>query len=256
MTPEDVFIELLGRVAALDGASTLISAYELAQWPGEAVAAMKAQKLITRARPASSTVCPGCERECAMPVHILAAKKRKPETFIVCDKRSDINRVPVPVRCLEQWQASGESIAALLSGLLGLHRSGASGTDATRWEVGMLKGKKHSSHLVLHADGKLVRSLAGHSIVLLEVLTLEDNTFKVDKLRLTRLVDQPLAGAGDVESAAQRRERLKKRVNELKAQGVRAFLKIVAEEESLSITRIKQLIQDDNHIPNPKTTYR
>ena len=58
MTPEAAFTELLDRVAALQGASTLFSADELAQWPDEAVSAMKAQKFITRARPASSAVCP------------------------------------------------------------------------------------------------------------------------------------------------------------------------------------------------------
>ena len=66
----------------------------------------------------------------------------------------------------------------------------------------------------------------------------------MDKRRLTRLVDQPVAGAGDVESAEQRRERISKRADELKANGVKAFLKAVAKEEGLSITRIKQLIKD------------
>ena len=93
--------------------------------------------------------------------------------------------------------------------LLGLHRTTASGTDAARWEVGMLKGAKHASHLVLLADGGLTLTLAGHSIALADVLALEGDTFKVDKRRLTRLVDQPVAGAGDVESAAQRRGKVK-----------------------------------------------
>ena len=32
-----------------------------------------------------------------MPVYVSNGKARKPDAFIVCDKRSDINRVPVPV---------------------------------------------------------------------------------------------------------------------------------------------------------------
>jgi hypothetical protein len=180
-----------------------------------------------------------------MPVHVLPDKAREPAAFIVCDKRSDINRVSLPVGSLEQWQASGDSIAALLAALLGLHRSGASSTDAARWEVGIVKGTKHSSHVVLVADGKLILSLAGHSVPLADVLTLEGDAFKVDRRTLALLVDQPVAGAGDVESAAHRRERLKKRVQAIKNKGVKAFLKTVAEEEGITVSRLKQLLREE-----------
>lgn len=252
MTPEDAFIELLNRVAALQGASVLISADELAQWPGEVVAAMKAQKLITRARPASSAVCPGCEEECVMPVHTIPLPSRDPALFIACDKRDDIGRVPVPTASLEQWQASGDSIADLLAGLLGLQRSNMGSTSAGRWEVGVFRGKQHTSHLVLLAGGKLTLTLAGHSIALSEVLALNGDVFKVDARRLTHLVDHPVAGAGDVESSEKRRERIRKRVEDLKAKGEKAFLKTVAEEEGLSISRIKQLIRDDKSTSKSK----
>jgi hypothetical protein len=255
MTPEYALIELFDRVAALQGASALINADELAQWPGEAVAAMNAQKLITRARPASSAVCHGCEEECVMPVHTILLPSGDPALFIACNKRDDIGRVPVPTASLEQWQASGDSIADLLAGLLGLHHPKMGSSSADRWEVGVFRGKKHASHLVLLAGGKLTLTLAGHSIALSEVLTLNGDVFKADARRLTHLVDHPVAGAGDVESAEQRRERIKNRVNELKAKGVKAFLKTVAEEEGLSISRIKQLIQDDDPAPKSKKSY-
>jgi anaerobic selenocysteine-containing dehydrogenase len=123
MTPQDALIELLARVGARDGAAVLVSAEELSQWPAAAVAAMKSQKLLARARPAVSVVCPGCERECVMTVHTLPAGPRGPASFVVCDKRSDINRVPVSpkrlmaVRCRlpvriyrnEPWIASQRS---------------------------------------------------------------------------------------------------------------------------------------------------
>jgi len=243
MTSNRLLIELLERISTRSGAAVFVSDHELREWPGAAVAAMKAQGVLTKARPATSTVCPGCEQECVMPVHVIHAKARKPDAFIVCDKRSDINRVPVPVDRLERWQATGESLAALLAKLLRLHRSEGNSGEATRWEVGTLKGVKHSSHLVLVADGSLTLSLAGHSIPLADVLTLAGRTFKVDRRTLTRFVDRPVAGAGDEESAAQRRERLKKRVRVLKAQGVKAFLKTIAEEEGISIPRVKQLLQ-------------
>lgn len=245
MTPQAVLTELLDRIAASQGAPALISADELADWPADAVMALQSQGVITRARPAASAVCPGCERECVMPVYIPPGAAHAAGAFIVCDKRSDINRVSVPLDRLEQWQVSGESMADSLARLLDLHRSGADTASEGRWEVGLLKGAKHSSHVVMRAGNGLTLELAGHSVSLAEVLALENDTLSVDKRALTRLVDQPVAGAGDVESAAQRRERLKKRVQALKAKGVRAFLKAVAEEEGISVSRLKQLLKDD-----------
>jgi hypothetical protein len=246
MTPEGTLVELLERVGVGQDASVLVSEDELNQWPSIAVTAMQKEGLLVKASPATSVICHGCERECAMPVHnILPDKARLPEAFIICDKRNDINRVPVPISRLEQWRASGITVANLLTVLLDLRKPGTDKASTDRWEIGMLKGKKHSSHLVLLADSGLTVTFAGHSIALADVLELEEGHFTVDKRKLTRLVDQPVAGAGDAESAAHRRERLKKRVQEEKVKGTRAFLKVVAEEEGIHRSRLKQIIYND-----------
>lgn len=178
-----------------------------------------------------------------MPVHTLSAGTGKAATFIVCDKRDDINRVPVRAERLKQWVCGGGAISDLITGLLGLRPPDADVISAGRWEVGVFKGRKHSSHIVLLAEGRLTLCVAGHSIALADILTLEGNSFKLDKQTLIRLVDKPVAGAGDKESAAQRRERLKRRVQSEKAKGNKAFLKTVSEEESISVSRLKQLLE-------------
>ena len=101
MTAIDALLELLGRVGACRDAAVLVNDEELLQWPGAAVKAMKSQKLIVKARPASSVICSGCERNCVMPVYTLPATTGKHSSFIVCDKRSDVNRVPVPYRKID-----------------------------------------------------------------------------------------------------------------------------------------------------------
>lgn len=106
MTPQAVLAELLERVGAKNGRAVLVSDEELNQWPAPAVAAMKAQRLLAKARPASSAICPGCERACAMPVHTLPRASGAAASFIVCDKRSDINRVPISTERLQQWCCS------------------------------------------------------------------------------------------------------------------------------------------------------
>jgi len=244
MRPEDALIELLDRVAALHGTSALIKTDELDLWPGEAVATMKTQKLITKSRPASSVVCPGCEEECVMPVHTVTASSDNPSLFIVCDKRDDIGRVPVAVGLLEQWHASGDSIADLIADLLGLQRSGMGSSSGGRWEIGVFRGAKHSSHIILSAgDNKFTLVLAGYSIALQEILTIDGEVLKIDKRKLSRLVDNPSAGAGGAESAEQRGQRLKKRVREVKDSGERAFMKFVAEEEGITVGRLQQILK-------------
>jgi len=252
MTPQDALCELLARLGASKGTAVLISEEELSRWPAAAIRAMKSQNLLVKGRPAANVVCPGCEQECVMPVHMLTHETRDPAAFIVCDKRSDINRVPVPIRRLEQWRVSAISITELITGLLGLRRPDPSNTAIGRLEVGLLKGGKGSSHMVLLADGRLTLTLAGHSIGLADVLTLEDSGFKLDKQTLIRLVDKPIGRAGDAESAAQRRERIKKRVQAEKQKGNRAFLKTVAETEGISVPRLKQLLHADPTRPKPR----
>lgn len=59
MTPQAVLIELLSRVAALQGQMILISTEELAQWLSETVEELKTHNLIRKTRPATSVVCTG-----------------------------------------------------------------------------------------------------------------------------------------------------------------------------------------------------
>src|SRR5579864_2204631 len=102
MTPLDAIRELLVRLGGSNRGAVLVSEEELSQWPAVAVKAMKSQKLLVKARPAASVVCPGCEQECVMLVHTLLDGPRIPASFIVCDKRDDINRVPVAAERLMQ----------------------------------------------------------------------------------------------------------------------------------------------------------
>jgi hypothetical protein len=104
MTPHGALTELLARLGACNGASVVVSDEELSQWPAPAVAALKSQKLLVRARPAATTICPGCEQACVMPVHTVPRASGAAVSFTVCDKRSDINRVPVSTKRLEQWR--------------------------------------------------------------------------------------------------------------------------------------------------------
>lgn len=242
VSESDVLCEIFERLSAEDGLTINISEYELNQWPLNLITSLKECGVLKKTQPASSVICQGCEFECLMPVHVLTDTNQSPKVFIVCDKRNDINRVPVALSFLEQWQVSGDSIADLIAKLLEIKRANYNGSDKSRWEIGLFKGTKLSSHLILISDGQLKLSLAGHSLPLLQLLTFDKSKFIIDKKLLNRLVNKPIAAAGNSESAKQRRERLIKRVEELKLKGNKSFLKIAAEEENISVSRLKQII--------------
>ncbi len=120
MTPLDALLELLERVGASRDAAALVSEEELSRWPAEAVRELKAKKLLQRASPAVSVVCPGCEQECVMPVHTPSAGAGAAASFVVCDKRDDINRVAVSAERLRQWRCGAEAVGAFVAQSLGL----------------------------------------------------------------------------------------------------------------------------------------
>jgi hypothetical protein len=122
MKPVDALVELWDRVGANHGAAVLVNDDELRQWPSEAVKTMQSQRIVAKARPAASAICPGCEHECVMPVHTVPATARSAVSFIVCDKRSDINRVPVSASRLIQWQCNADLVCRFIAASLGLRR--------------------------------------------------------------------------------------------------------------------------------------
>ena len=239
MKPQDALGELLARVGAGRGTPIFVNDEELSQWPAAAVAAMKSHKLLMKARPAASVVCSGCERECVMTVHTVSNPART-ASFVVCDKRSDINRVPVSIERLTQWRATGDQIADALAELIGCGRAVSTTADVNQWPIGVFKGKKLKSVVTLRAENGLNLMLGGHTIPLLEVLAIEKNALKLDNDELIRLVDKPADNA-NAETQEQRRDRLRARVGNEKAKGTKAFLQRVASEEGISVSRLKQI---------------
>jgi hypothetical protein len=190
MTPKDALIELLRRVAASHRAMALINDDEISQWPDAAVAAMKTQRLLSKARPAASAICPGCERDCVMPVRIIPTEGNRPaRAFIVCDKRNDINRVTIPLTRLTQWQCSAEALCAFIAASLALRRSDKQTASAGLWEVGMATGYTRSQMLRLQASGVLLLVAGGNSLPLVEFAEYQDGAYSLNEVMIRQLVD-------------------------------------------------------------------
>ena len=189
MTPQGALTELLARVGARNDAEVLVSAEELSQWPAAAVAAIKSQKLLAKARPASSVVCPGCERECVMPVHTLPAGPRDTASFIVCDKRDDINCVPVSAERQKQWRCDANAVCGFIAASLGLRRSDQHPATAGLLNIGIASGDKRSQILCLKTDIALALVVGNGAVPLAEIVDYRNGEYSVDGDMIRQLVD-------------------------------------------------------------------
>ena len=180
-----------------------------------------------------------------MPVQVLT-KQGQPRAFIACDKDDDIGRVPVPLQRLERWRASDTTLADALAMLLGCAEATRLVGDAKALRVGLVTGRTTRAAVLLRwQDGGAVLEVAGHVLPLDLALTIKDAALSLDGKTLVRCADAPAAGAGvPAESPDERRQRLKARVAAEKRKGTKAFNEVVAAEEGLSLTRLKQLVAE------------
>lgn len=236
--------ELLARVGANGGGSVYIGDHEVQQWPRDLIADLNGKCMLVRASPARSAICPGCERACAMPVEVLADDGRGVAAFIVCDKRSDINRVEVAASMLTRWKVTGETLADGLAHLLRLGARPRHADFAGRWPLGMLVGKQRKDRPALFAsDGALKLAVAGHENSLADFLSVGAQGLSIDRAHLIRLVDRPTGSvAAGEESADERHQRLLEIVADHRRRNPRRFLKAAADQEGITVYALKQVI--------------
>jgi hypothetical protein len=189
MTPHAALIELLARVGARHGAAVVVSTEELNQWPEAAVAALKSQSLLLKARPAQSVVCPGCEQECSMPVHTVLRANAPATSFVVCDKRSDINRVTIPPARLAQWRCDAQMVCNFVAASLGLTQTTVQPSEAGLLPVGMARGSKRSQMLCLRVQGHTVLVVGDAAVSLADIIGFEDGGYTVDAASIRQMVD-------------------------------------------------------------------
>ena len=189
MTPEAALIELLGRVGARNGESVTVVTEELNQWPASAVVALKSQNLLIKARPAKSVICPGCEQECSMPVHTLTRAGAPATTFVVCDKRSDINRVPVSPARLALWRCDAQAVCGFVAACLGLKQTTVQPSEDGLLPIGIARGNKRTQMLCLRVQGHLALVVGAYALPLADVVGFENGSFTLDVLDILQMVD-------------------------------------------------------------------
>ena len=189
MTPREALLDLVARVGARDGAAVRVSETDVRQWPAEAVRALKAHRLLVRARPARTMVCPGCEADCVMPVQTIPAGVREAVRFIVCDKRSDINRVALTTAHVDQWKCDGEALARFVVEQLGLRRSRHRVDDSGTRPLGLAVGDTRHQMLGLSTHGDVTLVVADAAVALADLIDFDHGAYVLDTAAIRHLVD-------------------------------------------------------------------
>ena len=210
-SPQAVLHDLGARVCVFPRQGVQIGSREVARWPREAVAALKSQKLLRRAQPARGTVCPGCGMQCAMPV------ERGPGPsipWVVCDKRGDINRVPVPVDRLAQWRTSADILGRAVAGGLSLHWRGFDAEKGRAMEIGVASAGNRRRMLKLRFEGELALAAGSSALPLAEVLRFGEGGYRMDDTRIRRWLEvaaeEPLLSPGRIRREARKLDTRKK----------------------------------------------
>jgi hypothetical protein len=129
-----------------------------------------------------------------MPVHRLPAMPGSGSSFIVCDQRSDINRVPVSSDRLSQWQCSADLVCEFVASSLGLRPPARQTGSTGRWEIGIVSGDKRSQMLCLEARGILALVAANNMVPLEEFIVFHEDKYTLDDIIIRRLVDASTTG--------------------------------------------------------------
>ena len=241
MTLQDVLQELIQRLGS--GGDSTLAWEQVREWPKGTIEAFQKAGWIKPTVAASSVECPGCEENCFMPVHVLPARNEQPaRAYVACDRPADMGRVKIPISRLQQWQITEAQVACWASGALGLKGKPERDKSSGAFKLGNLQGKKRVGSLEFNTAESVSLKVSGHSLPLSEVVIFEWDHPRIDRAAILNMVDLP---QGNTEAPEARRERIRARVREEKAKGTRAFLQVVAEEEGISPSRIKQLVKDD-----------
>ena len=126
--------------------------------------------------------------------------------WVVCDKRGDINRVPVSVDRLGQWRTSAGILGRFVAEGLSLRWRGWKAEEGGELEIGVITGEKPGKTLKLRIEGELAFVRGTSALALSKVLVFRDGGFALEGTRIRRWVDATAADERPVASSHIRRE--------------------------------------------------
>jgi hypothetical protein len=190
-----------------------------------------------------------------MPVHTPPTAVGSKASFIVCDKRSDINRVTVSASCLIQWQCNAELVCGFIATRLELRRSERQTANADPWEIGIASGNKRRQMLCLQADGELTLVVGGNKVPLAELITFGDGQYSLDGDIIRQMVDTSTTADNRYTPSQVKREASKLKTQALHALWQKAYRELKRSQPGKTDTWYAQKIakMDIAQKRDPKT---
>ncbi len=141
-----------------------------------------------------------------MPVLTLPAGPRGAASFIVCDKRSDTNRVAVDAERLRQWRCEMDALCGFAAQSLGLRRNDRRSASGELWEIGIATGDKRKQMLCLKADGELELVTGSKAAPLSQFIDYGNGQYSLDQAAIRQQVDSATTGDSRYTPTSARRE--------------------------------------------------
>jgi hypothetical protein len=190
MTFQDTLQDLILRLGEGDGG--ILAWEQVREWPGGAVEIFELAGWIKLKDPARAVVCPGCEENCFMPVHVRSETEGKSLwAYVACDKRDDMGRVPLSTEHLKQWQISEGQVAKWICHALGLKGRPKRTNSNQAIQLGHFQGKKRTGILELDCTRSPVLKSSGGSIPLEEIVVFNGKQLNIDREAVLEVVDRP-----------------------------------------------------------------
>ncbi len=202
MTLPEVLQELVELVGS-EG-DTVLAWDQVRHWPNGAVETLQKAGWIEPTAAALTVECPGCERNCFMPVHVILARNGQPaRAYVACDRRDDMGQVKIAMSRLQQWQITEGQIAQWASRALGLNGKPERDKVSGVFRLGSLQGKQRVGSLEFATAGLVCLKTSGHSLPLGDVVNFQRGRPSIDRAAILALVDLPPAS----ESSGRARKR-------------------------------------------------
>ena len=124
-----------------------------------------------------------------MPVQTVTRANAFASSFVVCDKRSDTNRVPVPAARLALWRCDAQAVCGFIAASLGLQQTTVQPSEVGLLPIGMARGNKRTQMLCLRVHGHLALVVGTNAMPLADVIGIENGGFTLDHAVIHQMVD-------------------------------------------------------------------
>ncbi len=124
-----------------------------------------------------------------MPVQTVTRANGSVASFVVCVKRSDTNRVPIPAARLALWRCDAQAVCGFVAACLSLQQTTVQPSEDGLLPIGIARGNKRTQMLCLRVQGQLALVVGTNAMPLVDVIGFKNGGFSLDHAVIHQMVD-------------------------------------------------------------------